>query len=88
MVFSFFSFCVICWHQFSFIRVCKGGGGSGGGSDQEHPPPAPSPPLAFLDVPYFEGEGACDEKHLLDVYIPSAPFPRPRSRTCLFVHGG
>ncbi|CAM9818723.1 unnamed protein product [Pylaiella littoralis] len=64
------------------------GGGSGGGSDQEHPPPAPSPPLAFLDVPYFEGEGACDEKHLLDVYIPSAPFPRPRSRTCLFVHGG
>ncbi|CAM9195069.1 unnamed protein product [Laminaria digitata] len=46
------------------------------------------PPLSFLDVPYFEGEGACDEKHRLDVYIPSAPFPRARSRTCLFVHGG
>ncbi|CAN0045837.1 unnamed protein product, partial [Hapterophycus canaliculatus] len=67
--------------------------GSGGSGDSKQdssppPPPPPPPPLAFLDVPYFEGDGACDDKHRLDVYIPSAPFPRPRSRTCLFVHGG
>lgn len=55
-----------------------------GGARAEDAPP----PLSFLDVPYFEGDEACDEKHRLDVYIPSAPFPRARSRTCLFAHGG
>lgn len=49
---------------------------------------ASAPPLTFLDIPYFVGEGACDDKHRLDIYIPAGPFPRPRSRTCIFVHGG
>lgn len=62
--------------------------GTGVRSEDSLRPPLPPPPLTFLDVPYYEGEGACDEKHRLDVYIPSAPFPRTRSRTCLFVHGG
>ncbi|CAM9342122.1 unnamed protein product, partial [Ectocarpus sp. 12 AP-2014] len=68
----------------------SGGGGDGSGiPEKESPPtPPPPPPLEFLDVPYYEGDDACEEKHRLDVYIPSAPFPRPRSRTCLFVHGG
>ncbi|CAM9461223.1 unnamed protein product, partial [Ectocarpus sp. 13 AM-2016] len=68
----------------------SGGGGDGSGilEKESPPPPLPPPPLEFLDVPYYEGDDACEEKHRLDVYIPSAPFPRPRSRTCLFVHGG
>lgn len=75
--------CAPSEHDPSPLLLLQGGRGP----DQE-PPGPPPPPLAFLDVPYFEGEGACGEKHLLDVYIPSAPFPRPRARTCLFVHGG
>ncbi|CAM9974609.1 unnamed protein product, partial [Scytosiphon promiscuus] len=70
------------------MKAGDSGGGRGPEQDSPSPLPPPPPPLAFLDVPYFEGEGACADKHRLDVYIPSAPFPRPRSRTCLFVHGG
>ncbi|CAM9494985.1 unnamed protein product, partial [Ectocarpus fasciculatus] len=81
--------------QHSVARSSSSGGGNGGGNgggtpekESPPPPPPPPPPLEFLDVPYYEGGDACDEKHRLDVYIPSAPFPRPLSRTCLFVHGG
>lgn len=71
-----------------------------GGSTSKRPRPRPTPPGTFVwrDVPYHrppaahhqqqEEPGPADPKHHLDVYVASAPFPRPPQPVLVFVHGG